>query len=83
MLEVCVVSVEVGHLERRQVLSALVSCLDVDLAISVLVPVGLLFHDVNLDVEGKAAEGFAEQQWLGAEARRSGFVEWSSCYAEE
>ena len=33
---------------------ALVYCLVVDLTISVLVPVGLLFHDVELDVGGKA-----------------------------
>ena len=77
------VSAKVGHLEGRQVRSALVYCLDVDLTISVMVPVGLLFHDVKLDVGGKAAEGFPEQQCLGAEARRGGFVEWLSCYAEE
>ena len=77
------VSVEVGHLEGWQVRSALVYYLDVDLAISVLVPVGLLFHGVKLDVGGKAAEGFPEQQCLGAEARRGGFVGWLSCYAEE
>ena len=34
---------------------ALVYCLVVDLTIFVLVPVGLLFHDVELDVGGKAA----------------------------
>ena len=62
---------------------ALVYCLVVDLTISVLVPVGLLFHDVELDVGGKAAKGFPEQQCLGAEARRGGFVEWLPCYAEE
>ena len=44
------VSGEVGHLEGRQVRSALVYCLDVDLTVSVLVPVGFLFQDVNLDV---------------------------------
>ena len=76
-------SVEVGHLEGWKVRSALVYCLDVDLAISVLVPVGLLFHDVKLDVGGKAAESFPEQQCLGTEARCGGFVEWLSCYAEE
>ena len=83
VLEVCAVSVEVGHLESQQVCSALVYCLDVDLAISVLVPVGLLFHDVKWDVGGKAAEGFPEQQCLGVKARRGGFVDWLSCYAEE
>ena len=62
---------------------ALVYCLVVDLTISVLVSVGLLFHDVELDVGGKAAKGFPEQQCLGAEARRSGFVKWLPCYAEE
>ena len=77
------VSVEVGHLEGQQVRSALVYCLDVDLAISILVPVGLLFRNVKLDVGGKAAEGLPEQQCLGAVARRGGFVEWLSCYAEE
>ena len=80
VLEVCVVSVQVGRLEGR---SALVYCLDVDLAISVLVPVGLLFHDPKLDVGEKAAKGFPEQQCLGAEARRGGLVEWLPCYAEE
>ena len=47
-------------------------CLVVDLTISVLVSVGLLFHDVELDVGGKAARGFPEQQCLGTEARRGG-----------
>ena len=47
---------------------ALVYCLVVDLTISILVSVGLLFHDVELDVVGKAAKGFPEQQCLGAEA---------------
>ena len=75
VLEVCVVSVEVGRLEGWQVRSAPVYCLDVYLAISVLVPVGFLFHDVKLDVGGKAAEGFPERQCFGAEARRGGFVE--------
>ena len=54
------VSAEVGHLQGRQVRSALVYCLDVDLTITVLVPVEFLFHDVKLDVGGKAAEGFPE-----------------------
>ena len=49
---------------------ALVYCLVVDLIISVSVSVGLLFHDVELDVGGKAAKGFPEQQCLAAEARR-------------
>ena len=62
---------------------ALVYCLVVDLTISVLVSVGLLFHDMELDVGGKAAKGFPEQQYLGAEARRGGFVKWLPCYAEE
>ena len=83
VLEVCVVSPEVGDLEGWQVRCALVYCLVVDVTISVLVPVGLLFHDVELDVGGKAAKGFPEQQCLGAEARRGGFVEWLPCYAEE
>ena len=61
---------------------ALVYCLVVDLTISVLVSVGLLFHDVELDVGGKAAKGFPEQQCLGAKARRGGFVKWLPCYAE-
>ena len=77
------VSAEVRDLEGRQVCCALVYCLVVDLTISVLVPVGLSFHDVELDVGGKAAKGFPEQQCLGAEARRGGFVEWLSCYAQE
>ena len=75
--------VQVAHLEGSQVRSALVHYLDVDLAISVLVPGGLLFHDVKLGVAGNAAEGFPKQQCLGTEARRSGFLEWLSCYAEE
>ena len=62
---------------------ALVYCLVVDLTISVFVSVGLLFHDVELDVGRKAAKGFPEQQCLGAEARRAGFVKWLPCYAEE
>ena len=60
VLEVCVASAEVGHLEGRQVPSALMYCLDVDLTISVLVPVGFLFHDVKLDVRAEAAEGFSK-----------------------
>ena len=83
VLEVCVVSAEVRDLEGWQVRCALVYCLAVNLNISILMPVGLLFHDVELDVEGKAAKGFPEQQCLGAEARRGGFVEWLPCYAEE
>ena len=83
VLEVCVVWAEVGDLEGWQVRCALVYCLVVDLTISVLVPVGLLFHDVELDVREKAANGFPEQQCLRAEARRGGFVEWLPCYAEE
>ena len=83
VLEVCAVSAEVGDLEGWQVRCALVYCPVVDLTISVLVPVGLLFHDVELDVGGKAAKGCPEQQCLGAEARRGGFFEWLSCYAEE
>ena len=51
---------EVGHLEGQQVRSALVYCLDVDLTISVLVPVGFLFHNVKLDVGGKTVQGFPE-----------------------
>ena len=60
VLEVSVVSAEVGDLEGRQVRSALVYCLDVDLTIFLLVPVGFLFHDVKLDVGGKASGGFPE-----------------------
>ena len=77
------VSAEVGHLEGQQVRSALLYCLDVDVTISLLVPPGLLFHGVKLDVEEKAVGGFPEQQSLVAEARRGGFVAWLSCYAEE
>ena len=62
---------------------ALVYCLAVDLTVSVLMSVGLLFHDVELDVGGKAAKSFPEQQCLGAEARRGGFVKWLPSYAEE
>ena len=77
------VAAEVRDLEGWEVCCALVYCLVVDLTISVLVSVGLLFHDVELDVGGKAAKGFPEQQCLGAEARRGGFVKWLPCYAEE
>ena len=63
--------------------SALVYRLDVILTIPVLVPLGPLFHDVKLDVGGKAAEGFPEQHCLGAKVPRGGFVEWLSCYAED
>ena len=83
VLQVRVVSAKVRDLEGWQVPFALVYCLVVDFTISVLVPVGLLFYDVELDVGGKAAKGFPEQQHLGAEARRGGFVEWLPCYAEE
>ena len=76
-------SAEVRDLDGWQVRCALVYCLVADLTISVLVPVGLLFHYVELDVGGKAAKGFPEQQCLGAKARRGGFVEWLLCYAEE
>ena len=62
---------------------ALVYWLVVHLTISVLVSVGLLFHDVELDVGVKAAKGFPEQQCLGAKAHRGGFVKWLPCYAEE
>ena len=60
VLEVCGVSAEVGDLEGWQVRCALAYCLVVDLTISVLVPVGFLFHDVELDVGGEAAKGFPE-----------------------
>ena len=83
VLEVCVVSAEVRHLEGWQVGCALVYCLVVDRTISVLVPVGLLIHDLELDVGGKAAKGFPEQQCLGAQAFSAGFVEGLPCYAEE
>ena len=62
---------------------ALVYGLVVNLPISVLVSVGLLFHDVELDVGGEAAKGFPEQQCLGAKARCGGFVKSLPCYAEE
>ena len=77
------VSAEVRDLEGWQVRCALVYCLVVDFTVSVLVPVGLLFHDVELHVGGKAAKGFPQQQCLGAEVRRAGCVEWLPCYAEE
>ena len=60
VLKVGVVLAEAGDLEGRQVRSALVYCLVVDLTISVLVPVGFSFQDVKLDVGGKAAKGFPE-----------------------
>ena len=40
--------------------TAVVCCLDVDLTIFVSGHVGLLFHDVKLDVGGEAAEGLPE-----------------------
>ena len=79
----CVVSAAVRDLEAWRVCCVLVYCLVVDLSISVSVPVGLLFHDVELDVGGKASKGFPEQQCLGAASRRGGFVEWLSCFAED
>ena len=83
VLEVFVVSAEVRDLEGWQVRCALVYCLVVDLTITVLVPVGLLFHDVELDVGGKAAKGSPEQECLGAEALPGGFLEWLPGYAED
>ena len=62
---------------------ALVYCLDVILTVPVLVPVGLLLHHVELDVEEEAAEGFQQQKHYGAEACRGGLVERLLCYAEE
>ena len=61
---------------------ALVHCLDVDLTIPILVPVGLLRHDVELDLGGGAAEGFPGHQCLGAEACCGVLRDWLSCYAE-
>ena len=61
----------------------LVCCLDVHLSIPVLVSVGLLLHDLQVDVRGEAVEGFPEHQRLGAKARRGRLLEWLSCYAEE
>ena len=61
----------------------LVYCLDVDSSISVLVPVGLLFHDVELDFGGEAAEGLPQHPCLGAEGGCGGLVERLPCYAEE
>ena len=46
VLEMCVVLAEVKNLEGRELRCAVVDCLVVDLTISVLVPVGFLFHDV-------------------------------------
>ena len=60
VLEVFVVSAEVGDVEGWQVRCALVYCLVVDLTFSVLVPLGFLFHDVELDIGGKAAKVFPE-----------------------
>ena len=77
------VAVQVSHLEGWQVRGALVHCLDVDLPVPVLVTVQLLLHDVELDVQGKAVEGFSEHQRLGAEACHGGLAERLSCYAEE
>ena len=83
VLEMCKVAVLVCHLERQQVHGALMHCLDVDLTVPVLVPVGLLCHDLELDVGGEAMEGFPEHQRLGAGSCRGGLVERLSCYAEE
>ena len=60
VLGVCVVSAEVRDLESMRVRCALVYCLVVDITISVLVPVGFLFHDVELDIGGEAAKDFPE-----------------------
>ena len=56
----------------------LVRCLDVNVSIHVLVSVGLLLHDVELDVGGEAAERFSAHQRLGAEAPCGSLVEWLS-----
>ena len=77
VVEVCVVPVEVGHLEGRRVRSALVYCLDVDLTISVLVPVGLLFHDVKLEVqEALASRGLCPAQALRFEGVGAHVLAW-------
>ena len=84
VLEMCIVAVQVLHLEGLQVRGALVHCLDVDFTVPVLVPVGLLLHDVELDVvEEGAADGFSEHQRFSAEAGRGVLVERFSCYPEE
>ena len=77
------VAVQVWHLESWQVHGAMVYCLDVDLIVLVLVPVGLLLHDVELDVGGRHAQGFPERQRFAAEACGGCLVEWLSCYAGE
>ena len=77
------VAVHVWHPEGRQVRCMLVHCLDVNLTVPVLVPVGLLLCGVDLNVRGEAAEGFPGHQGFGAEADHGGLVEQLPCYAEE
>ena len=43
---------------------ALMHCLDVNLTIPVLVPLGLLLQDVELDIGGEAAGGFSRASAL-------------------
>ena len=76
-------AVQVPYLEVRYGRGELVHCLEVDSTVPVLVPVGRRFHDVELDVGGKAAGGLPEHQWLGAQVGCGGVVQRLSCYAEE
>ena len=77
------VAAQVWYLEGGQVRGALVHCLDVKFTVPVLVPVGLLLHDVELAVWGDAAEGFPKHHCLGAEVGRVGLLERLLCYAGE
>ena len=66
MLQLCVVAVQVWYLEGRWVPGVLGHRLDVVLTVPVLVPVGLLLDDVELDVGGEAVEGL----WICCRAMR-------------
>ena len=61
----------------------LVHRLDADSIVLVLVPVGLLFHDVEVYITGQAAEGFQQHHCLCAEVGSGGIVERLLCFAEE
>ena len=77
------VAVQVWNLEGRQVAGTLVHCLDVYFTVSVLVPVGFLLYDVELDIGREAAQGFPGHHCLGAKAGFGGLSERLSCNAEE
>ena len=79
VLELYVVLAEVGDLEGWQVRCALVYCLVVGLTISVLVPVALLIHDVELDIGRRLRRAFqSSSAWM---PRLVAVALWSGCLA--